>query len=471
MRVGGPADLFVTPHNRFELRKLVQFARSRDLPHFLLGRGSDLVIADAGIRGLVIQVRAEGIRIDGERLVAEAGVQMARAATEAQKAGLTGLEFGLAIPGTVGGAVWANAGAHDGDIAGVIESASVLAADGTEGSLDVADLGFALPRQPLQARRRRRAAGARDGRDVPPDAGRSRRDRREPRRDPALAAHPPAAGDPVGRERLPQPARRLGGAPDRGRRAQGHADRRRRACPRSTRTSSSTTSAAPRPTSAVSPSTSGPSSPSAPGSTSSPRSSSSATGATGRPALVTRPAGVPVVVLLGGPSAEHDVSVVSGTAVADALAGLGHPVRQVLIDLDGGWWWLPPDHVRGDRPAAAYDDPAALGADGPLSAGAAIDRLAATDPPPVVFIALHGPFGEDGTVQAMLGAAGLTYTGAGVAASALGHGQARSSSGCAAAWACRSWTGARSAPHAGGTTRPRSPPSSRRSPPAPRTRA
>ena len=68
---------------------------------------------------------------------------MARAATEAQKAGLTGLEFGLAIPGTVGGAVWANAGAHDGDIAGVIASASVLAADGTEGSLDVADLGFA----------------------------------------------------------------------------------------------------------------------------------------------------------------------------------------------------------------------------------------------------------------------------------------------------------------------------------------
>jgi UDP-N-acetylmuramate dehydrogenase len=143
MRVGGPADLFVTPHNRFELRKLVQFARSRDLPHFLLGRGSDLVIADAGIRGLVIQIRAEGIRIDGERLVAEAGVQMARAATEAQKAGLTGLEFGLAIPGTVGGAVWANAGAHEGDIAGVIGSASVLAADGAEGSLGVADLGFA----------------------------------------------------------------------------------------------------------------------------------------------------------------------------------------------------------------------------------------------------------------------------------------------------------------------------------------
>jgi D-alanine-D-alanine ligase len=128
----------------------------------------------------------------------------------------------------------------------------------------------------------------------------------------------------------------------------------------------------------------------------------------------------PIVVLLGGPSAEHDVSVVSGTAIADALRERGEDVREVLIDLDGGWWWLPAEHRRGDRPAAAYDDPAALGAEPPLSAGAAIDRLAAGDPRPLVFIALHGPFGEDGTVQAMLEAADLPYTGSGVTASALG---------------------------------------------------
>jgi len=143
MRVGGPADLFATVHNAHELRALVRFARSRGLAHLILGRGSDLVIADAGVRGLVIQVRAEGSRTDGERYTAEAGVQMARAATETQRAGLTGLEFGLAIPGTVGGAVWANAGAHGGDIAGVIESARVLAADGTESVVPVSDLGLA----------------------------------------------------------------------------------------------------------------------------------------------------------------------------------------------------------------------------------------------------------------------------------------------------------------------------------------
>ncbi|MEO8437378.1 MAG: UDP-N-acetylmuramate dehydrogenase [Chloroflexota bacterium] len=143
MRVGGPADLFATAHNAHELRALVRFARTRGLRHFILGRGSDLVIADTGIRGLVIQVRAEGSRTDGETYTAEAGVQMARAATETQRAGLTGLEFGLAIPGTVGGAVWANAGAHDTEVAAVLDSARVLAADGTERIVPAAELGFA----------------------------------------------------------------------------------------------------------------------------------------------------------------------------------------------------------------------------------------------------------------------------------------------------------------------------------------
>ena len=67
---------------------------------------------------------------------------MARAATETQKAGLTGLEFGLAIPGTVGGAIWGNAGAHGSDIAGVLESATILSADGVESKVDAADLAF-----------------------------------------------------------------------------------------------------------------------------------------------------------------------------------------------------------------------------------------------------------------------------------------------------------------------------------------
>jgi len=129
---------------------------------------------------------------------------------------------------------------------------------------------------------------------------------------------------------------------------------------------------------------------------------------------------VPIVVLLGGPSAEHDVSVVSGTAIAEALASNGHAVEQILIDLNGRWWRLPADHRREGREPAAYDDPLALGATGPETIGEALDRLRALDPKPVVFVALHGPFGEDGTIQALLEAAGLAYTGSGVAASAIG---------------------------------------------------
>jgi D-alanine-D-alanine ligase len=131
-------------------------------------------------------------------------------------------------------------------------------------------------------------------------------------------------------------------------------------------------------------------------------------------------AAVPVAVVYGGPSAEHDVSIVSGTAIAEALAGTGHPVSQLLVDLAGGWWLLPVEHRRAGRPGAAYDTPGSLGARGPFAAGEATAVLAAAVPEPVVFVALHGPFGEDGTIQAILESAGLAYTGAGIAASAAG---------------------------------------------------
>ena len=143
MRVGGPADLFAEVHNLFELRGVLRFARARDIPLTLIGRGSDLVISDGGVAGLVVVDRAQGSRFDGTRLVADAGLPMARAATLAKAAGLSGLEFGLAIPGTVGGAVWANAGAHDSDVRALLEGASVMGADGTEAVESADSLGLA----------------------------------------------------------------------------------------------------------------------------------------------------------------------------------------------------------------------------------------------------------------------------------------------------------------------------------------
>jgi D-alanine-D-alanine ligase len=138
------------------------------------------------------------------------------------------------------------------------------------------------------------------------------------------------------------------------------------------------------------------------------------------PPLAHDPAATPVAVILGGPSAEHDVSIVSGSAIADALVASGYPVETWLIDLTGAWWRLPDGFRREGRPQAAYDDPAALGATGPHDAGRALEALAARERRPVAFIALHGPFGEDGTAQALCEAAGLAYTGSGVTASAVG---------------------------------------------------
>ena len=143
MRVGGPADVLVAPEDSAALLRVVRAAGAAGVPHLVLGRGSDVVVADAGIRGLVVLSRAEGWRVDGERFVADAGLPLARAATLAQQAGLTGLEFGLAIPGTVGGAVWGNAGAHGADIASVLESVTLLRSDGDEAAEAAPGLGLA----------------------------------------------------------------------------------------------------------------------------------------------------------------------------------------------------------------------------------------------------------------------------------------------------------------------------------------
>jgi UDP-N-acetylmuramate dehydrogenase len=143
MRVGGRADLFAEVRNLFELRGITRYARARDLPMTLLGRGSDVVISDAGIAGLVVRSSPQQVRIESDRLIADAGLPMAKAATLAREAGLTGLEFGLAIPGTVGGAVWANAGAHGSDVAGVLVGAGVIGEEGTEATLDPSALGLA----------------------------------------------------------------------------------------------------------------------------------------------------------------------------------------------------------------------------------------------------------------------------------------------------------------------------------------
>jgi len=163
MRVGGPADLLATVDDLPALVTLVQLARTRGIPHVVIGRGSDLVVGDAGFRGLVILCRAEACRIEDRRLTADAGLPLARAATLAQRAGLSGLEFGLAIPGTVGGAVWANAGAHGSDVAAILETATVLRADGRRVVEPAAALALTYRDSRFKHRAEEGSAAASDG--------------------------------------------------------------------------------------------------------------------------------------------------------------------------------------------------------------------------------------------------------------------------------------------------------------------
>ena len=210
-----------------------------------------------------------------------------------------------------------------------------------------------VPPQPVQGRRGagQRATRARSSwRRRSGSAPTTRRDQGAARRDPALAPGAPAARAPVGRQRVPQPARRLGGPPDRRARASRATVSAARSCPRSTPTSSSTTRTGPRPTSAALAGARPRGGPRA--SRDRARVRDRVRGRLVRldtrgdrlmpvPPLAHDPAATPVAVVLGGPSAEHDVSIVSGTAIADALAGSGYPVETWLIDLGGAWWRLP----------------------------------------------------------------------------------------------------------------------------------
>ncbi|HEX9737744.1 MAG TPA: UDP-N-acetylmuramate dehydrogenase [Candidatus Limnocylindria bacterium] len=116
LRVGGSADRLAEPRTRDELQAVLNAAREAEVAWLVVGNGSNLVVADRGVRGLVIRNRARAVRIDGNVLSADAGAPMALLVKRATAAGLTGLEWGIAVPGTLGGAVWANAGAHGGEM-------------------------------------------------------------------------------------------------------------------------------------------------------------------------------------------------------------------------------------------------------------------------------------------------------------------------------------------------------------------
>lgn len=153
IRTGGPADFFARPDSQGHLADLIAWAEREGLDVGVVGSGSNLLVADDGFRGLVIKLDGELARIErhGDRLVCGGGARLPQASARAAREGLTGLEFGVNIPGTVGGAVRMNANAYGGQLGRVLEWVDVVAPGGAERRAP-ADLGFAYRRSNLRPR-------------------------------------------------------------------------------------------------------------------------------------------------------------------------------------------------------------------------------------------------------------------------------------------------------------------------------
>lgn len=145
-KIGGPADIFVQPASENKLAELVAFCNAHEYPVHILGNGSNLLVSDLGIEGVVIQVGAlADFKIGGtNEIVCGSGLRLSLLCSYALENGLTGLEFAWGIPGLVGGAVYMNAGAYDSEISNVITECKCISSDGKFEtlSLDKMKLGY-----------------------------------------------------------------------------------------------------------------------------------------------------------------------------------------------------------------------------------------------------------------------------------------------------------------------------------------
>ena len=141
-RVGGPADYFVAPHTEEEIRKIVALCEEKEIPWFVTGNGSNLVVSDEGYHGVILSVykNFQGIEVEGNRIRAKAGSMLVSISRAAREAGLSGMEFASGIPGTLGGGVRMNAGAYGGEMKDILRTVTVLTPEGELKTLDVSEM-------------------------------------------------------------------------------------------------------------------------------------------------------------------------------------------------------------------------------------------------------------------------------------------------------------------------------------------
>ena len=126
-KVGGPADILLIPNSKEQVIKSIKICKENNIPFYLIGNGSNILVRDGGFRGVVLSLKnVKIIYVDGEKIEAECGVMLKEVSDKAIENSLTGFEFACGIAGTIGGAVFMNAGAYDGEISKVIESAEVI---------------------------------------------------------------------------------------------------------------------------------------------------------------------------------------------------------------------------------------------------------------------------------------------------------------------------------------------------------
>lgn len=137
-RIGGPADCFVQLEDEEQLRKVRRYLGLAGVPFFVLGNGSNLLVDDAGYRGVVLQIgqKMSDISVQGCHIIAKAGATLRQVAVAALEHGLTGFEFASGIPGTVGGGVVMNAGAYGGEMSQVVNQVRVVSKEGESMVLD-----------------------------------------------------------------------------------------------------------------------------------------------------------------------------------------------------------------------------------------------------------------------------------------------------------------------------------------------
>lgn len=149
--IGGKADIFAVPSDEKQLLQLLNVAKQNNLPVIFLGNGSNVLVRDEGIRGLVVSMKGlDSVTVQNTVITAGAGVLLTQIANVAAENSLSGLEFAAGIPGTVGGAVYMNAGAYDGQMSDVIYTVRVLRQDGEIITVNLNDLKFAYRYSALQ---------------------------------------------------------------------------------------------------------------------------------------------------------------------------------------------------------------------------------------------------------------------------------------------------------------------------------